>query len=221
MRFFLNRDVVKFRAASLFLIILLILNTNVIMSNCCCSENKNGGNLEIGKSAPEFTLPNTNGSEVSLSDFRGNAKALVVAFWCNHCPYVIKTEDRMIRLGKKYIDKKVSFVLINANDIVNYPQDSPDRMKQRVKEKGYPFPYLFDEDQSIARAYDAKVTPHIFLFDSDLILRYRGAIDDNINDENSVKRNYLEDAIDALLTGKPEEINPQDTQPVGCSVKWK
>lgn len=179
------------------------------------------GQLDIGQPAPDFNLPSVDGRNYSLEDFRGKVKALVVIFSCNHCPYVIKTEDRMIELGKTYIDKGVGFVLICANDAVRYPQDRFSEMKKRARQKGYPFPYLRDETQDVTRAYGAQVTPHVFLFDSDLVLRYRGAIDDNMELERRQTREYLKLAIEALLSGEAGKISDVKTRAVGCSVKWK
>ncbi len=180
-----------------------------------------GGSLEFGRTAPDFNLPGVDGRNYSLDDYRGNVKALVVVFFCNHCPYAIMTQDRLIALGNEYKDRGVGFVLICANDAEKYPQDSFDNMKKRAEEKGYPFPYLHNEDQSVALAYGAKVTPHIYLFDGDMKLRYRGAIDDNIDNPDAVKRHYLRDAIEAILAGTPDKIADPDTKPVGCSIKWK
>ncbi len=177
--------------------------------------------LEIGQPAPDFSLPNVDGSTVSLNDYRGKVKALAVIFWCNHCPYVIKAENRVIALANEYKAKDVEFVLISANDAGHYPQDNPARMKEKAELKNYPCPYLYNEDQQVALAYGAKTTPHVFLFDGDLIHRFRGAIDDNINNGGSVNVQYLRNAIEAILKGKAESIKPQKTQPVGCSVKWK
>jgi len=185
------------------------------------SSSGSSAQFNIGKPAPDFNLPGVDGRNYSLADFRGKVKAMVVIFSCNHCPYVIKTEDRMIALGNEYQDRGVGFVLICSNDIINYPQDSPENMKKRAEQKGYPFPYLWDETQDIAHSYGAQVTPHVFLFDGDMILRYRGAIDDNIDNPDRVRRIYLKDAIEAILAGTPEKIDETDTKPVGCSLKWK
>ncbi|MCF7809458.1 thioredoxin family protein [bacterium] len=182
-------------------------------SDTCCE-------LNFGQAAPDFNLPGVDGRNWSLADFK-DKKALVVIFSCNHCPYVIKSEERMIELGKEYQPKGIGFVLISANYIVTHPQDSPENMKKRAEQKGYPFPYLYNEDQKVACNYGAQVTPHIFLFDSEMKLCYRGAIDDNINDSEAVKINYLRDAIEAILAGTPEKITNQETKPVGCSIKWK
>jgi peroxiredoxin len=188
---------------------------------CCGKSSDMTGTLKIGGSAPHFNLPSVDGKNHSLDEFKGSVKGLVVIFSCNHCPYVIASEERMIALGREYKGKGVEFVLISANDVINYPQDSFENMKRRARDKEYPFPYLYNEAQDVARAYGAQVTPHVFLFDRDLKLRYRGAIDDNVNDPAAVKRQYLRDAIEAILSDTPDKVNPVDTKPVGCSVKWK
>ncbi len=198
---------------------LIILKGLKIMSHNPLHDAE--GQLAIGQPAPDFKLPNVDGAVVSLDDYRGKVKALCVVFWCNHCPYVILSEDRLIGIAKEYKGKGVAVVAISANDVVNYPQDSPARMKERAAQKGYPFPYLYDADQTVARAFGAKTTPHVFLFDGELKLRYRGSIDDNINEPGAVKVHYLSQALDAILAGKPERIKPAKTPPVGCSVKWK
>ena len=187
-----------------------------------CSKPKNQpGSLQFGDSAPYFNLPGVDGKNHSLDDYKGKVKALAVIFSCNHCPYVIKSEERMIDLAREFEGQGVKFVLISANDVVNYPQDSFENMKHRAKDKNYSFPYLYNETQDVAFAYGAQVTPHVFLFDKDLKLRYRGAIDDNIENPGAVKQQYLKQAIEAILTGRSNHIDPKDTKPVGCSVKWK
>ncbi|MBT7790185.1 MAG: thioredoxin family protein [Calditrichaeota bacterium] len=190
------------------------------MSGCCSNIVPSEG-LKMGSSAPDFNLPNVDDKMVSLEDYRGKVKALAIVFWCNHCPYVIKSEDKMIVLGNEYLNKEVGFVMISANDKINYPQDAPARMKERAEAKAYPFPYLFNEDQQVAKAYGAQVTPHVFLFDGEMKLIYRGAIDDNMNGDKSETTTYLKDAIDAILADSAGKIEQTDTKPIGCSVKWK
>ena len=181
----------------------------------CCSG------LTIGQPAPSFNLPGVDGRHYKLDDYRGKVKALVVIFSCNHCPWVIKLENRMIALGKEYLDKGVGFVVISVNDVVQYPADSFDNMKKRAADKGYPFPYLYDETQESAHAYGAQVTPEVFLFDGELILRYTGSIDDNPDNEKRPTKQHLKGAIEAILTGQPDKIVDSKTQARGCSVKWK
>ncbi len=178
------------------------------------------GQLSIGQPAPAIALPDTiSGKSVSLEQFRGKAKAICVIFSCNHCPWVIKYEDRMIEIGSEYADKGVSVVVISANDIAKYPQDGPAAMMKRAIEKGYPFPYLYDETQEVARSYGAQVTPHVFLFDGNLELKYRGAIDDNADRESRPTKEYLRDAIEATLNGS--SIPTVTTRAIGCGIKWK
>ena len=186
----------------------------------CCQKPVTEGHLNIGDTAPDFCLPGTDGKEYKLEDFKGK-KAFVVSFWCNHCPYVIKSENRMIDLANKYTPKDVGFAMINANDVVNYPQDNFDNMKRRATDKEYPFPYLFNDDQTIPKAYGGTVTPHIFVFDGDFKLCYSGAIDDNLDNADAVKVAYLKNALDAILEGNTDKIEQKETQPRGCSIKWK
>jgi len=185
-------------------------------------QHDSDGQLSIGQPAPEFDLPDTiSGKNVSLDQLQGSVEALCVIFSCNHCPWVIKYEDRMIELGKSYSAKGVGFVVISSNDVVKFPQDGPVPMMKRAALKGYPFPYLYDESQAVAHAYGALVTPHVFLFDSELKLRYRGGVDDNPDRESRPTKEYLRDALEALLMGENNRITPDVTRAVGCSVKWK
>ena len=174
--------------------------------------------LAVGNAAPAFSLTGTDGKTHSLADYGDKARAVAVVFSCNHCPYAKAYEPVLIDLAKKYADKGVAFVFISSNDPKAVPEDSFDNMKQRAKEKSYPFPYLFDETQAVARAYGARVTPHVFLLDSKHVLRYRGRVNDN-KDQSQVKSNDLVDALDALLAGK--EIATTSTKAFGCGMKWK
>ncbi len=173
--------------------------------------------MKIGDQIIDFKLPGVDGRVYSIDSF-DKSKPIAIIFWCNHCPYVKAWEDRIVKIGKKYKDK-VNFVLINSNDPKRYPEDSFDNMKKRAEEKGYPFPYLFDESQDVARKYGAQRTPEIFLFDQNHKLVYHGAPDDNWEDETKVKNYYFVDALEAVLKGQFPSI--QETQPVGCTVKWK
>jgi len=174
--------------------------------------------LRIGDPMPTFSLPGVDDRTYSPEDFR-DAEILVVIFSCNHCPYVKAYEDRMIRIAKDYADRGVQFVLINANDPEQYPDDSFDNMKLRAREKGYPFPYLFDASQNVPRAFGAGRTPEVFVFDRDRRLRYRGAIDDAWDDPGAVKQAYLRQALDALLRGQEPPVT--ETPAVGCTIKWR
>lgn len=174
--------------------------------------------LKFGDSAPDFALRGTDEKVYKLADSK-TKQAVAVIFSCNHCPYVKAYEDRMIALAKAYAPKGVRFLVINSNDPVKYPEDSFANMVKRAQEKGYPFPYLYDETQQIAKVYGAQRTPEVFLFDSAMRLRYHGAIDDNAEDHTKVTKRYLKDALDAVLAGREPAI--QETAPVGCTIKWK
>ena len=172
--------------------------------------------VKLGSEAPYFNLPNTDGENVSLEHFK--AEILVVIFTCNHCPYAKAVEDRLIELGNNY-RKTVDFVLISSNDAENYPADSPEKMAELARNKGYPFPYLFDETQEIAKAYSAVCTPDIFLYNNERKLEYRGRLDDNWQNPNQVEREELKMAIEAVLNGK--EIDFEQIPSMGCNIKWK
>jgi peroxiredoxin len=145
--------------------------------------------------------------------------AVVVIFSCNHCPYVRAWEDRLVQIQADYEAKGAQLVAINANDESKYPDDSFSKMKERAIEKKFNFPYLRDESQEVASAYGAQRTPEVFLFDKSGTLRYHGVVDDNYDEPAAVKRKYLRDALDAVLSGKVPLT--AETMPVGCSIKWK
>ncbi len=174
--------------------------------------------LHPGSPAPPFSLPGVDGEVHSLPEYAA-APYLLVIFWCNHCPYVQAWESRVVDLGRKYGPKGVQIVLINSNDDRAYPDDRFERMVARAKEKGYPFPYLRDETQEVARAYGALVTPHPMLFGPDRRLLFQGRVDDDHQDPARAKHRYLEDAIEAALAGRP--IDGTELPVLGCSVKWK
>ncbi len=175
-------------------------------------------NLKIGSPAPDFKMEAVDGKKYSLSSFDDN-KALIIIFSCNHCPYVQAYEGRMKQIQEDYRGKGVSVVAINSNEDVNYPDDSFENMKKRAAEQKFNFPYLRDEDQSVARAYDATHTPEIFLFDKERKLAFHGKIDDNWQELNRVQNHYLRNALDELLAGK--EISVPETFTIGCTIKWK
>ena len=174
--------------------------------------------LKSGDPIVDFDLPATDGKRYKVSSF-DDKPVLGVIFWCNHCPYVQAWEQRVIDIQREYAGRGVQLVLISSNDPVQYPQDSFDAMKQRAQEKQYPFPYLFDETQQVARAYGATRTPEIFLFDRERKLRYHGRPDDNYEDPGAVTKHYLRDAIEALLAGRAPAV--AETEPQGCTIKWK
>lgn len=173
--------------------------------------------LHPGDSAPPFELPGVDRKPHGLSEFDASP-FLVVTFWCNHCPYVQAWEARMIDLAREYGPRGVGFVLINANDAQAYPDDRFDRMVERAREKGYPFPYLRDETQRVARAYGALVTPHPMLFDRFRKLLFQGRIDDNHERPDRVQHRFLRDALEAALAGRA--VTPAELPVLGCSVKW-
>lgn len=177
--------------------------------------------MPLGTPAPDFALPDTvSGRTMSLADVRGDA-ATVVMFICNHCPYVKHVNPELVRLANDYRDRGVGFVAISANDVDNYPDDSPDKMKQVAAEQGYPFPYLYDETQTVAKAYDAACTPDFFVFDGNLKCAYRGQLDESRpGNDKPVTGADLRAALDAVLNG---ESIPEDAQTPsqGCNIKWK
>ncbi len=173
---------------------------------------------QVGDTASDFKLKNINDKKVSLKDYK-KAKGFIVIFTCNHCPFSVANEDRIIALHKKYESQGYPVVAINPNDPVAYPDDSFENMKVRAKEKAFSFAYLFDETQEIAKAYGATKTPHIFVLDKKLVVKYIGAIDDAAKDETKVTEKFLESAIDALVAGK--KIEKTSTKAVGCGIKWK
>ncbi len=175
--------------------------------------------LELGTLAPHFSLPDTEGNIVSLDDFPGT-KPLLMVFMCNHCPFVIHIRKALSTFAKEYLAKGLSIVGVNANDTVSYPADSPAMMKREVKLADYTFPYLFDESQSVAKAYQAACTPDFFLFDKARKLVYRGQFDDSRpGNGKTVTGADLRNAVDALLEGAgiPTEQKPG----IGCNIKWK
>jgi len=169
--------------------------------------------LDIGAEAPDFSGIGVDGKEYSLASFK-DAKAVVVVFTCNHCPVAIAYEDRLIALQKDYKKKDVQVVAISVNDV---DADRLPAMKERAKEKGFNFPYIYDESQESGRAYGATCTPHVFLLCPERKIVYQGAIDDN-NNPKKVEKHYLRDAIDAVLAG--EEVPEKVTKQRGCSIKW-
>jgi peroxiredoxin len=169
----------------------------------------------IGEPAPTFSLPDTDGVERQP----GGAPATVVIFTCNHCPYALAWHERTVNVARDYASRGVRVLAINPNDSERYPRDSPEAMRERVQAGEFDgVPYLRDDSQDVARAYDAKTTPDVFVLDADGILRYRGAPDADYEDpaQNAV---YLRDALDAVLAGDAPALT--ETEPIGCSIKWK
>jgi peroxiredoxin len=176
--------------------------------------------LPLGTMAPEFSLKNpVDGSTVSLQDFAGK-KGLLVIFMCNHCPFVIHVADELAKLTREYMGRGVAVVGINSNDASKHPADSPERMVAEAENRGYPFPYLYDETQNVAHAYRAACTPDFFLFDGERRLVYRGQMDDSRPDSGvPVTGKDLRRALDAVLAGEdaPKEQRPS----LGCNIKWQ
>jgi thiol-disulfide isomerase/thioredoxin len=175
--------------------------------------------LPLGTRAPAFSMPDTvSGKTLSLDALKGG-KGTVVMFICNHCPYVKHVNPELVRVAKDYQDKGVGFVAISANDAQNYPDDAPGKMKEAARALGYPFPYLYDESQEVAKAYQAACTPDFFLFDAKLACVYRGQLDDSRPGSGTPDGRDLRAALDALVAGKP--ISPEQKPSVGCNIKWK
>ena len=174
--------------------------------------------LQLGEAAPDFDLPGVDGKNYSLADFAG-APLLIVAFTCNHCPYVIGSEERINRLQADYAPRGVVLVGINSNETENHPTDSFEHMVEHAKEKGFQFPYLRDDSQEVALAYGALRTPHFYVFDAERKLRYTGRMDDNPRNPGQETTRELRDALDALLEGQEPPVAL--TNPIGCNVKWQ
>ena len=176
--------------------------------------------LPLGTPAPQFSLLDViSGKKVSLGGSK-NSRATVIMFLCNHCPYVRHVNNELTRLAIDYMGQGVCFLAINANDIDSYPDDSPENMKRVAKNVGYPFPYLFDETQEVAKAYQAACTPDFFVFDKNLTLAYRGQLDDSRPGNNiAVNGSSIRLALECLLSG---ESVPENQKPsLGCNIKWK
>ena len=175
--------------------------------------------IPLGTPAPDFALPDPTGKVFHLSDFP-DAPALLVMFICNHCPFVKHLRSAIAELAREYQQRGVAVVAINSNDVANYPEDSPEKMAEESRSAGYTFPYLYDETQQVARAYDAACTPDFFLYDKDRKLAYRGQFDDSRpGNDIAVTGSDLRAALDAVLAGQPA---PEDQKPsIGCNIKWK
>lgn len=173
---------------------------------------------DLGKSCPSFKLPGADG-QIYSQEFLKGARASVVMFICNHCPYVKAIEDRLVTLGQTMISRGVKFLAISSNDAEKYPDDSFENIKLKWKEKSYPFPYLYDETQSVAREFGAVCTPDFFVYDNNMKLVYRGRLDDSWKDASAVKSEELRAALDAILEGRPVASNQAPS--MGCNIKWK
>jgi peroxiredoxin len=173
--------------------------------------------LSLNDECPVFDLPGTDGKNHALSEWSGDF--LVVTVSCNHCPYVIAYEERMVALAREYRAKGVDWVAVNGNDATRYPDDGMEAMRSRAVQRKFPFPYLRDDSQAFVRALGARFTPEVFVFDRERRLRYHGRIDDNHRDPARVTSHDLRNALDALIDEKPVPI--AETTAFGCSIKWK
>ena len=173
----------------------------------------------LGRPAPDFALPDTEGRLVRRDDFAASP-ALLVAFWCNHCPFVKHIRDAFVAFAREYQARGLAIVAISANDVAAYPDDAPAHMKENARLHGYTFAYLYDESQAVARAYEAACTPDLFLYDKARRLAYRGQFDGSRpSNGQPVTGADLRGAADAVLAGLPA---PADQRPgIGCNVKWK
>lgn len=173
--------------------------------------------LDLHAACPPFDLPGTDDKNHSLASFTSDLLVVVVS--CNHCPYVVAYEERMVALARELAPKGVGWVAVNANDATRYPDDGMQAMKTRARDRAFPFPYLRDDSQSFVRALGARFTPEVFVFDRERKLRYHGRIDDNHRDPSRVTAHDLRNALEALLAGTEPPV--AQTTAFGCSVKWK
>ncbi|WP_192822119.1 thioredoxin family protein [Rufibacter sp. LB8] len=197
---------------------LFILGVFTLLSSAFVA---NEAGYQVGDTAADFKLKNINGQQMSLRDFK-DAKGYIVTFTCNTCPYAKLYEDRLIQLHQKYASKGYPVVAINPNDVTISPGDSFEEMQKRAKQKKFPFAYLYDESQEVAKRFGATRTPHIYILTrtgNDLKVTYIGAIDDNSGDPAKVEKRYTEAALDNLLSGKP--VQQATTKAIGCTIKWR
>lgn len=176
--------------------------------------------VPLGTQAPDFTLPDTvSGKTMSLEELKSE-QATVVMFICNHCPYVKHVQSQLVELANDYIPKGAAFIAISSNDIDGYPEDAPERMQEVALRDGFPFPYLYDESQEVAEAYDAACTPDFYIFDHEMKLVYRGQLDSSRpNSDVPVTGRDIRSALDNVLAGKP--VDAQQVPSLGCNIKWK
>ncbi|MFN3403983.1 MAG: thioredoxin family protein [Cytophagaceae bacterium] len=176
--------------------------------------------IPLGTKAPDFVLPDVvSGNKLSLQQLKSD-KATVIMFICNHCPFVKHINPELTKLGNDYEEKGISFIAISSNDAIQYPEDSPEKMKQYAKELEYPFPYLYDESQEVAKSYDAACTPDFFIFDKELKLVYRGQLDDSRpSTDIPVTGKDIRRALDQILKG--ESVFEDQKPSLGCNIKWK
>ncbi len=201
---------------SLFVFIFALVFTGAVANTVFAADG-----YSVGSAARDFTLKNVDGTMVSLKNY-SDAKGFIVVFTCNHCPFAKAYEERIIALHKQFAPKGYPVVAINPNDTKASPEDSFENMVQRAKDKKFPFAYVFDDTQEIAKTYGATRTPHIYLLKKNaekLEVAYIGAIDDNSEDAKAVKEKYVESALAALMSGQAPAVN--STKAIGCTIKWK
>ena len=174
--------------------------------------------LSIGQTAPGFKLPATDGKTYALPDF-AQTPFLVIFFTCNHCPYVAGSEEMLIKIVRSFEPRGLRTVTINSNDAQQYPDDSFEHMQAKAKKMALPYAYLHDEDQSVAKLFDAACTPEVYLFDSAMKLAFHGTINDSPRNPAQAKIDYLSPALEQVLAGKPAQ--PNFVHPFGCSIKWR
>ena len=176
--------------------------------------------LPLGTKAPDFKLPDVvSGDTLSLNELKGE-KGTVIMFICNHCPYVKHVNEEIVRVANDYHVLGFSFIAISSNDVKNYPQDAPDKMLENARENDYPFPYLYDESQDVARAYKAACTPDFYVFNAELVLEYRGQLDDS-RPKNGIPLSgrSLREALDAIFNNR--EVYKDQKPSMGCNIKWR
>jgi peroxiredoxin len=181
-------------------------------------RNNSSDRFPIGSKLPGFSLPDVSGRNINDHYLQG-AKAALVVFTCNHCPYVKGSEAALIQLVRHFDSLGLKTLTINSNDASKYPEDSFDNMKAKAKALNLPYPYLYDESQKVARAFDAACTPECYLFDSTLKLVFHGTINENPKESSVAKKNFLWNAVDQLLKGQSPD--PAFVHPIGCSIKWR
>jgi thiol-disulfide isomerase/thioredoxin len=176
--------------------------------------------MPLGTIAPDFSLLNTVTGQTNTLQSLKSDTATMIMFICNHCPYVKHVQEELVKLAQDYQPKGIAFIAISANDAVNYPDDAPDKMKEVAEQLGYSFPYLYDETQEVAKAYQAACTPDFYVFDKDLKCVYRGQLDDaRPRNDIPVTAKDMRAALDAILAGQP--VNPDQKPSIGCNIKWK
>jgi len=203
---------------------ILYLGLSIVMgwfvfSSFLTNEPTIADGYKVGDVATDFSLKNVDGKMVSLSDYK-EAKGFIVIFTCNTCPYAVASEDRIIALDKEFKEKGYPVIAINPNNPEIQPEDTFEKMQDKALQKGFTFPYLYDESHKLYAAYGAKKTPHVYLLKKEkgkLIVKYIGAIDDNVRNAEGVKQRFLADAVNELLAGK--EVTLKETKAIGCSVK--